>query len=77
MVEVLSDATRDRDLIVKRELCRKNKVRNYLMLDPETKKIQFDSSEGSVELGFSDELLVDLNGEQCCVIRIDFSRLLH
>ncbi|WP_160168378.1 Uma2 family endonuclease [Novipirellula maiorica] len=73
MVEVLTDATRERDLTVKRTLCLENDVAHYLILDPSDRSI--------LHVTGNDEAAVDTTQPQTlrlddqCEIALDCTKL--
>ncbi|GAA5509403.1 Uma2 family endonuclease [Novipirellula caenicola] len=73
MVEVLSEATRERDLTVKRTLCLENDVRHYLILDPSDRSILHVTGNDEVAVDAAQPLTLRLDDQ--CEIELDCQKL--
>lgn len=75
-VEILSEATRTRDLTFKRNIYQEQKIQWYLILDPEDRSIialKLNSVGEYEETSFGDSIQMDICGS--CELQVDVSRL--
>ena len=75
VVEVVSEATRAQDLVLKRALYREHEVRHYLVIDPAARSVEHVTAEGSSLSGPSDRVELLLGGPGDCRLVVDCSRL--
>jgi len=72
-VEVLSESTRERDLIAKRSLCREHHVPYYLVIDPAPRTLTLFTPDDERTFGVDDTIRISL--DDCCGINIQCARL--
>lgn len=60
MVEVLSDATRERDLTIKRSICHDSQVNHYLIIDPDARTVGHVSAGAAEQLDAGQTLKIHL-----------------
>jgi Uma2 family endonuclease len=75
VVEVLSDSTKGRDLVVKRALYNENGVPHYLIIDPENKTIEHVAGGSSSMCSETSQLELNLGNDQNCRIKVECAKL--
>ena len=74
VVEILSESSRQRDLLYKRESYEKLGVPFYLVVDPEESECRLLVNGDS---GFKENRSPELSLTDSCVIRLDYSKILN
>jgi|AACY02.2.fsa_nt_gi Uncharacterized protein conserved in cyanobacteria len=75
VVEVLSEATRGQNLMVKRALYREQNVPHYLIIDTEARTIEHVTAAGGRSLKAADTLELALDDNPACLVSIACGKL--
>jgi Uma2 family endonuclease len=75
LAEVLSETTRNRDLLAKRGICHQQRVPNYLIIDPDAKSVERIYAMGTRVYGDNDLVEIELDESCRSPITIECSKL--
>lgn len=75
VAEVLSESTRNRDLVAKRGLCREQQVLHYLVIDPDAKTVEHVTGEVARIHPIDGRIELELTGDSRGKVVIECNRL--